>query len=69
MNEFMALITQVFLISCIQTIFEVFIDKENMPYMHRIISITCFSGSLYLVLEFIFNTLIKELLTMMSVLH
>ena len=61
MREFMVLVGQIFLISLVQTILEVFLKSENRDYQIKIINIACIMGSLYLVVQFIFTYIIKEL--------
>ena len=61
MREFMVLIGQIFLISLIQTIVEVFLKSDNRDYQIRIINIACIMGSLYLVLQFVFTYILREL--------
>jgi len=63
MREFMVLIGQIFLISLIQTILEVFLKTENRDYQVKIINIACIMGSLYLVLQFVFTYVLRELST------
>ena len=63
MREFMVLIGQIFLISLIQTILEVFLKTENREYQIKIINIACIMGSLYFVLRFVFTYILKELTT------
>ncbi len=65
MREFMILIGQIFLISCVQTLIEAFVDPDKKPLQARIISLACFSGSLYLLLQFVFTYLLKELNTVL----
>ena len=64
MNELLALIGQIFLITCIQSVLEMFIDPEKRPYLLRILSIACYAGGLYLVLQFVFDHLISEMMTL-----
>jgi len=64
MREFMVLVGQIFLISLVQTILEVFLKSENRDYQIRIINIACIMGSLYLVIQFVFTYVIRELTTM-----
>ena len=64
MREFMVLVGQIFLISLVQTILEVFLKSENRDYQIRIINIACIMGSLYLVIQFVFTYVIRELSTM-----
>ncbi len=66
MDEFITLITQIFIISCIQTILEMFIDGEKHPYQVKMISVACFVGSMYLISLFVFEILLSELISMIS---
>ena len=61
MREFMILVGQIFLISLVQTILEVFLKSENRDYQIKIINIACIMGSFYLVLHFVFTYIIREL--------
>jgi len=63
MREFMVLVGQIFLISLVQTILEVFLKSDGRDYQIRIINIACILGSLYLVIQFVFTYIIKELTT------
>jgi len=64
MNEFLALIGQIFLITCIQSILEMFIDPNERPYLSKVLSIACYAGGLYLVLQFVFTHLISEMFSL-----
>ena len=59
----MILVGQIFLISLVQTILEVFLKTENRDYQIKIINIACIMGSLYLVIQFVFTYIIRELTT------
>ena len=61
MREFMILIGQIFLISCVQSIVELFVDLSERPLQKKILSIACFLGGLYLLLQFVFNHLFPEI--------
>lgn len=60
MSEFMVLISQIFIIALIQTVMEAFVSPGEKPYQARVISIACFIGSLYLLIDFIFNNLLNN---------
>ncbi|MCL2674569.1 MAG: hypothetical protein FWE92_04480 [Defluviitaleaceae bacterium] len=60
MREFMILIGQIFLISCIQSIIEMFVDLSGKP-LQKILHIACFMGGLYLLLQFMFTHLFPEI--------
>lgn len=61
MNEFLTIIGQIFLIACIQSVIEVFIDPDKRPYMSKIANFACYAGALYILLQFVFNFLLSEL--------
>lgn len=61
LNEFLALIGQLFLIVCLQSVLELFIDATNKPHLVKLLSIACYAGSLYLLLQFVFNNLMPEM--------
>ncbi|MCL2853152.1 MAG: hypothetical protein FWE20_08995 [Defluviitaleaceae bacterium] len=61
MREFMILIGQIFLISCIQSIVELFVDLSEKPLQKKILNIACFLGGLYLLLQFVFDHLFPEI--------
>lgn len=63
MGEFLTLLGQIFIISCLQSIVELFIDPTLKSYQIRLINIACFSGSLYLIIQYISGTLISEIST------
>lgn len=56
----MVLIGQIFIIALTQTIMEAFISPSEKPYQAKVISIACFVGSLYLLIDFILNNLIRD---------
>lgn len=66
MENLFILLAQIFLISCFQILFEVFIDKDEKPYQAKIVNLACFVGSLYLVLIFIYEILITELISLLN---
>ena len=63
MKDFVALIVQIFIIVLIQIIFEAFVDTSKKPYQAMVINIAFFLGSLYLLVDFIFNNIIKNINT------
>ena len=65
MNELLALIGQIFLIVCVQAVMEMFIEQYKQPYLSKILSIACYSGALYLLLQFIFDNLLTEIFTLL----
>ncbi len=66
MENFIVLLSQIFGISLLQMIFDAFIDTDSYPFQKKIINFTCFVGSLYLVLLFIFNNLFVEINNIVS---
>jgi hypothetical protein len=60
-REFMVLIGQIFMIALIQTLFEAYLDTEKRTQQIKIVNIACIIGSLYLLLQFIFTYIFKEL--------
>ena len=63
MREFIVLLGEIFLISLLQTVVEVFVDADKRSYQMRIINIACIMGCLYLVLNFVFENIISEIQT------
>lgn len=61
MEQFLVMIGQLFLITCIQSILEVYTADKKSIHMNRIITIACYLGSLYIVMQFTFQHLIREL--------
>lgn len=66
MRQFTVLISQILIISCIQSLTELFVDPGERPYQAKIINIACFAGSLYLLIQFVFEFLIAELSTVIN---
>jgi len=64
MSDFFTLIGQIFVVFLIQLVLEVFIDTGKHPYQAAIINIACFLGSLYFLLDFLFNKVLVGLNTM-----
>ena len=61
MREFTLLIGQLFFIALMQTVLELFIDPKERPKHVQILNIACIMGSLYLVLQFVFTYILREL--------
>lgn len=61
MREFLTMMGEIFLIVCIQSIMEAFVLDKNNSLMQRLLSIACYLGSLFIVLQFTFQSLIGEL--------
>ncbi len=66
MRDFMILIGQIFIISCIQILAEMFINPDDKPYQARILNIACFTGCLLLLVQFVFSKLLNELAMVMK---
>ena len=66
MPEFLELIGQIFLIVCIGSILEFFIDQAQKPFLSKLVNIASYAASFYLVLRFVFDHLIKEVLDVMK---
>ena len=66
MSPFFTLIGQLFLITCIQSILEMFIDQTQKPYLAKVLSIACYAGALYLLLQFVFDNVMPELYSLFS---
>ena len=60
MNDFLALLGEIFLISIIQLVLENFVSDSNF-YMLKLINIACYIGCLYIIIQFTYNYLFKEL--------
>ena len=66
MREFTILIGQLFFIALMQTVLELFIDPNERPKHVQILNIACIIGSLYLLLQFVFEYLVGEISTIMT---
>ena len=66
MREFTVLIGQLFFIALMQTVLELFIDPRERPKHVQILNIACIIGSLYLLLQFVFEYLMGELFTFVT---
>ena len=66
MREFTLLIGQLFFIALMQTVLELFIDPSERPKHVQILNIACIVGSLYLLLQFVFEYLLGEISTFMN---
>jgi len=61
MDEFWALLGQIFSVVIIQSILDMMIDKDKRPYLSSILSIACYVVCLYLLVQFVFNNIIGEI--------
>jgi len=66
MNQLLMLIFQLLFISIIQTVIEAFLDTEKREQQKKILNIACILGSLYFLLQFVFNYVIKEINTIVK---
>jgi hypothetical protein len=66
MREFLSLLGQLFIITVLQSIIGAFIDSEKETYMLRIISVACYFGALYIVLQFVYNNILVKIMTMFN---
>lgn len=66
MKEFIVLIGEIFFISCLQTLIEVFMNIHEKSYQSKILNIACFCGSLYLLLQYVFDNIIKDLVSFIN---
>jgi len=62
MKEFIVLIAQILIITCIQTIAEIFIDSSKNPMQVKLIGIACTVGSFYLLVQFVFSYILDEII-------
>lgn len=61
MDQFLTVIGELFLIICVQSVFDVLISEKKQPYMKKIISLACYIGSMIIVLNFMVNYLFASL--------
>lgn len=64
MGEFLTVLGEIFIIICLQSILEVFASAKRQTYMQKMISVLCYLGALYLVIQFAYQYLVRELLSM-----
>jgi len=62
MTEFIVLIVQILIITCIQTIAEIFIDPTKNSMQVKLIGIACTVGSFYLLVQFVFSYILEEII-------
>jgi len=61
LQEFLTLLGQIFIISFLQMLIELFIDSSSKPYQARVMNVACFLGCLYFLINYIATTLLTEL--------
>ena len=66
MSEFLALIGQILLITCIQMFSEIFIDADKRPYLSKIANVACYAVGVYFVVQFVFDTLMREVVAIVG---
>jgi hypothetical protein len=66
MDEFIILIGQILIIACLQSLMEIFIDADKKPYQAKVLNLACFAGSLYLLIKFVFDFILMELVNVMN---
>lgn len=66
MREFIILVGEIFFISCLQTLIEVFMNVHEKSYQSKILNIACFCGSLYLLLQYVFDNIIRNLMSLIN---
>ena len=66
MREFIVLIGQIFFIALLQSIIETFLSTEKRDHQIKIINIACVMGSLYLLLQFVYNNVLGEITTFLN---
>ena len=52
-----------FFIACLQSVAEVFMNMNEKSYQAKILNVACFCGSLYLLLKYVFDNIIKDLIS------
>ena len=66
MDDFWVLLGQIFSVVIIQSVLEMFIEKDKRPHLSLVLSIACYGVSLYLVAQFVFDSLIPEIQSFFS---
>ncbi|MCL2702541.1 MAG: hypothetical protein FWE91_02900 [Defluviitaleaceae bacterium] len=66
MSEFTTLIGQILLITCVQMFLEMFIDADKRPYLSKVANIACYAVGVYFLVQFLFDTLMREVLEIVS---
>jgi hypothetical protein len=64
LSSFLALIGQLFIIVVLQSFIEMFLSDKK--HFSTILSIACYVGALYLLLQFVFSNLLPEMQTLMQ---
>ena len=66
MNEFYTLIGQILLITCVQMFSEMFIDPDKRPHLARVANVACYAVGVYFVVQFLFDTLMREVVAIVG---
>jgi len=61
MNQLLLLIFELLFIAVMQMVIEAFLDSDKRETQKKILNIACIVGSLYFLLQFVFNYVIKEI--------
>ena len=62
-RKFIVLIGEIFFITCLQSVAEVFMNINKKSYQTKILNVACFCGSLYLLLKYVFDNIIEDLIS------
>ena len=66
MQAFTVLIGQLFFIAILQTVLESFLDLHEKERHKTILGVACVLGSLYLLMQFVYNHLLREMATFIT---
>jgi len=66
MTEFLSLIGQILIITCVQMFSEMFIDPDKRPYLSRVVNIACYAMAVYVVIQFLFDRLMREVVLLVN---
>jgi len=66
MREFIMLIGYLCLIALVQMVLEAFIDSSKRPLHVHILNIACILGCVYLLIQFVFEFLLSEIMSFIT---
>jgi len=66
MREFVMLIGHLCLIALVQMVLEAFIDAGKRPLHVHILNIACILGCIYLLIQFVFEFLLSEIMAFIT---
>ena len=66
MSEFLSLIGQILIITCVQMISEIFIDSDKRPHLSKITNAACYAAAVLVVVQFVLENLMQEVLTIVN---